>query len=212
MISIGIAEDHRLLSVSLKEYLKANLACDVIFEAVNGTDLLKKLDEFTIDILIMDVSMPLMDGLEALKLFRTDFPELKVIALTMYDDDELIYELFQNKINAFLSKSSTGPELIMVIERVMKFGQYLDEKVLRALLNYPKEKVNPEKISLDSLDEIDIEILKLICKEYTSFEIAAELRLSKRTIDGRRERLLVKTGAVNLIGLVVYALRQGIIS
>lgn len=212
ILRIGLADDHKLITDSLIEFLEKNIQCEISFVARNGKEVMQKLNEYKCDILILDINMPEMDGLQALDKIRKNHSNQKVIVLTMYDDEALLLKLVKLKINGYLSKSGSSTELLKAIKEVHDKGHYFSERLVDIMYN---KTAGPNKIEHETqyveLDKTDIEILRLICFEYTSKEIGKELFLSPRTIEGRRKRMIRQLGVKNQAGLIIYSIKKGII-
>ncbi len=210
-IKIIIADDHKIFRKGLHTILSVTEKFDIIAEAENGAQLLKMLEQQLPDVILLDIKMPELDGIEALKIIKDKYPEIKVIMLTMYDDDAYIMNLMEQGANAFLIKNTDAEEIRNAIIATVESGYYFNDKTSKALLKKIatrgefKQKLN-NKIELN---ERESTTLKLICEEYSTAEIASQMFLSPRTIDGIRSTLLEKTGAKNTAGLVLFAVRNG---
>lgn len=208
-ISIGIADDHQLITSSLSEFLKLNLNCEIVFIARNGKELVSEMKHNHADLILLDIKMPKLDGLEALRILKSRNAKQKIIVLSMHSDENLLLRLIKLRVNGYLPKSASGEELLKAIENVMEKGHYFNENLVRAMYQETIDEEDEENV-LGVLDDIDIEILKLICEEKTSREIAETLHLSPRTIEGRRKRLITKIGTKNQAGLVIFAIKEGL--
>jgi DNA-binding NarL/FixJ family response regulator len=198
--------------------LKVGLSADenlvVITEADNGEDLMRELELHAPDIILMDLKMPVMDGMEATKQVRKKYPAIKVLVVTMYEDDKFIIHLMENGANGYLLKNAEPEEIRKSIYAVKENGYYFNDLVNKALLKKLVLK-NNLKLSFNQnvdLTEREMEVLKLICEEKTAAEIGKEIFLSPRSVEGIRQRLIEKVGVRNTAGLVMFAVKNGIIN
>lgn len=211
-IRIALVDDQKLFRGGLKMILSDRPDFRVIFEADNGKQFFERLAFEPVDVVILDVEMPVMDGIETLEKIRESYPDLRVIMLTMHDSDRLINHLMQLGANGFLLKDE-NPEIVRsAVERVGQEGIFFRDYVSKALLKGGRQKPNkPDGYFGPSISEREMEVLSLICQEYTSKEIAEKLFISARTVEGHRRSLQDKTGSRNLVGLVLYAVKNGIV-
>jgi DNA-binding NarL/FixJ family response regulator len=210
-IRIALVDDQKLFRGGLKMILSDRPDFRVVFEADNGKQFFERLAFEPVDVVILDVEMPVMDGIETLEKIRETHPDLRVIMLTMHDSDRLINHLMQLGANGFLLKDE-NPEIVRTaVERVGQEGIFFRDYVSKALLKGGRQKPNkPDGYFGPNISERELEVLSLICQEYTSKEIAEKLYISARTVEGHRRSLQDKTGARNLVGLVLYAVKNGI--
>jgi DNA-binding NarL/FixJ family response regulator len=211
-IKIGIADDYKIYRDGLKVGLMADEKFDIILEADNGEDLLSALKTSLPDIVIMDLKMPIMDGMEATKLIRKNFPSVKVLVVTMYDDDKFIIHLMEMGANGYLLKNAEPEEIRKAIYSVTENGYYFNDLVNKALLKklVIKNQIKPSFKQDIELTERELEVLKMICEEKTASEIGREIFLSARSVEGIRQRLIEKIGVRNMAGLVMFAVKSGI--
>ena len=211
-IRIAIADDYKIFRDGLKVGLSSDDALKVVLEADNGEDLLALMATQQVDVILMDLKMPLMDGMEATKQVRKKYPATKVLVVTMYDDDKFIIHLMENGANGYLLKNADGDEIVKAIHSVHENDYYFNDLVNKALL---KKLVN-KKIIMPSFNnnveftERELEVLKLICDEKTNVEIGKLIFLSPRSVEGIRQRLIEKTGVRNTAGLVMFAVKTGL--
>ncbi|MNE27346.1 Transcriptional regulatory protein DegU [compost metagenome] len=210
-IKIALVDDEILFRKGISFLLQREENIDVIFEATNGEELISQLSEREIkpDIIIMDLKMPVLNGVEATKIIKKLFPDIKIIALTSYDTKSFIANMIQVGAVAYLIKNTTPKDLIHTISEVAKKGFYYNENVLKTI---QETIVSPKNsrggLETNFLSPREIEILQLICQQKTTAEIAEHLFLSPRTIEGHRNNLLLKTESRNIAGLVVYAIQN----
>jgi DNA-binding NarL/FixJ family response regulator len=211
-IRLAIVDDQRLFRGGLKMILAEEPTFNVVFEASNGKQFFERLSFELVDVVILDVEMPVMDGIETLKRLHQIKPEIKVLMLTMHDNDRLINHLMQLGASGFLLKDEDPEIVITAVKRVAEDGVYFRDYVSRALLKGSKQQNNRKGEALHTkLSERELQVLQLICKEHTSKEIAEQLFISYRTVEGHRRSMQEKTGAKNIVGLVLYAVERGMV-
>lgn len=212
-IKIVLVDDEVLFRKGISFLIQREKNIEVLFEASNGEELISSLNnnETKPDIIIMDLKMPVLNGVEATKVIRKFFPEIKIIALTSYDTKSFVINMIQVGAVAYLVKNTTPKDLINTINEVAKKGFFYNETILKTIQDTILPSKN-SKINLESgfLSPREIEILQLICNQKTTAEIAEELFLSPRTVEGHRNNLLLKTESRNIAGLVVYAIQNEI--
>lgn len=209
-IRVGIADDHEIVRDGIKLLLEDEPGYEIIFEAENGKEAVESCISHEIDLVIMDITMPEMDGIEATKILKEKYPDIKILALTMLSEDQHIRKMIKAGASGYILKSSGKKELLKAINAIVNGQHYFSEEATQSIL---QELINPEiskqKDSEDvHITERELEILKLIVNEFTNQEIADKLFLSVRTVDAHRRNLLQKTGAKNTAGLVKYALNN----
>jgi DNA-binding NarL/FixJ family response regulator len=212
-IKIALVDDEVLFRKGISFLLQREDNIDIIFEASNGEELLSHLDndEVKPDIIVMDLKMPVLNGVEATKIIRKAFPEIKIIALTSYDTKSFIANMIQVGAVAYLIKNTTPKDLIHTINQVSKKGFHYNENVLQTIQDTIISTKNSKgNLETGFLSPREIEILQLICQQKTTLEIAEHLYLSPRTVEGHRNNLLLKTESRNIAGLVVYAIQNEI--
>lgn len=210
-IRIALVDDQKLFRGGLNMILSDRSDFHVVFEASNGKQFLQRLAFEPVDVVILDVEMPVMDGIETLKILRDKHPDTRVIMLTMHDSDRLINYLMQLGACGFLLKDE-DPEIVRTaVERVAAEGIFFRDYVSRALLKGGREKAKPQGLLGPCISDREMEVLRLICEERTSKEIAELLFISTRTVEGHRRSLQDKTNSRNLVGLVLYAVKNGIV-
>lgn len=212
-INISIADDYKIYRDGLKVGLSADENLCVISEADNGEDLMKSLESRLPDVIIMDLKMPVMDGMEATKLVRKKYPAVKVLVVSMYEDDKFIIHLMENGANGYLLKNAEPDEIRRSIYAVHENGYYFNDLVNKALLKklVLKNNLKPSFNQDIDLTEREQEVLKLICEEKTAAEIGKEIFLSPRSVEGIRQRLIEKIGVRNTAGLVMFAVKNGVV-
>ncbi len=212
MIKLALADDQNLFRKGMAMLLREINGMEVTLECANGKDLLKAIAVVPVDIVLLDLEMPVMDGVETMKRMRTDHPDVKVLVLSMHSEEKFIVHLMELGANGYLLKTAEATEVENAIRSVAESGYYFSDMVSQVMLQglVKKDKVRPYFNVIDPLSEREIEVLKLICAEKTTPEIAEQLFLSPRTVEGHRNNILLKTGARNVAGLVVFAMTNGI--
>ena len=214
IIRVMIADDHRLFRTGMVAVLKEIKGITVINEAGNGKELLTKLIHEQPDVILMDIKMPEMDGIEATEIVIDRYPDVKVIMLTMHDDEQFITHMVDLGAHGYLLKNADVTELELAIHKVMKQGYYFNDKVSEVLLTSligKKAKMDKKKKNGLNLSKREHEVLQLICEGFTNSEIAEKLFLSTRTVEGYRYKLCDKVGVKNTAGLVRYAIKNGLV-
>lgn len=209
--SIIIVDDHLIFRQGLKAMITGENIASISGEASNGVDFLKLLTVGKPDLVLMDIDMPQMNGMVATQKAIEMIPDLKIIALTMFGDEEYYYRMIELGVKGFILKSAGIAELERAISDVLKGKSYFSNELLQRIIqNFSKnhtQKAEPNK----DLSEREIEVLSYICKGLTTDEIAEELHLSPKTIKSHRANLLVKTACKNTPTLILYALKNKII-
>ncbi len=211
---ISITDDHVLFVDGLSAILNRMDGVEVVFTSTSGIELIHALNEgIEVDVVFLDLEMPEIDGLETLKLIRKQFPDLPVLILSMHHDESIILHLIQNGASGYLLKNSSVSELNRAISEVVKTGIYFDDFVVNIVykgLNVKQRK--PIHLGKDqSFTSRELTILELLCKELTAAEIAEKLFVSQRTVEGHKRSLMEKTKSKNTAGLIVNALKLGLI-
>jgi two-component system response regulator NreC len=206
MIKIIIADDHSIIRDGLKSMLEKNNFCKIVGEASNGEELLSLLKTTPCDVVCTDISMPVMDGVEATIQITKNFPKIKVMCLSMHEEAVFIKKMMDAGAVGYVFKDSSKEELQSAIESIHSGKKYFNQKLFDILLNM--ESTGKEVGVLSSREK---EILKHIAEEYTNTEIAEKLFLSVRTVDTHRQNLIQKLNVKNTAGLVKYAIKSGLI-
>jgi DNA-binding NarL/FixJ family response regulator len=209
-IKVAIADDHKIFRDGIKMALKDREYLKILWEAEDGKDLIHKLKLKQPDVLLMDIRMPEMDGVNAISLIRKEYEDIRIIVLTMYDDQEMITKMMEMGANAYLTKTSDPDEIYQAILTCMNEDFYFNDLVNKAVLLKLQHKKtikqfypNPIKFS-----EKELRILKCIAEDKTTEEISKEVFLSPRTVETVRQQMKNKVGAKTIAGLVMYAMRN----
>ncbi len=209
-INILIADDHQMVIDGLKMMLDGDVY-QVISEANNGQeaiDLIQTQPE-QYHLLLTDISMPLLSGTELCKMVKSQFPHIQVLVLSMYNNAQAVKEAVLAEADGYILKNSGRTELLQALHRITNGGTYFSQDIVPIIYGqYQKQKVKDEKLNV--LSPREREILSLIVKEFTSEEIAEKLFISKKTVDNHRQNLFVKCNCKSTVGLVKYALANGL--
>jgi len=206
--TIVIVDDHSLFASSLEKLVNSFDSFHVLYHAKNGRDLQQKLEEATIspDIILLDINMPVMDGFETMQWLTENEPGIKVLALTMEDDEAKILKMLCNGAKGYLLKDIHPDKLNEALVQTLEKGYYHSEKVAETLLH----SLHSNEAEKPVFKEREIDFMKLACTEMTYKEIADKMNLSPKTIDGYRQDLFNKLDIKNRVGLVIYALKNDI--
>jgi two-component system, NarL family, nitrate/nitrite response regulator NarL len=212
-IKVLIADDHQMFVEGIKALLKSVKEIQVIAEANNGNQILEQLSQLNIDVLLTDVQMPEMNGIEVTQAIAEKFPKVKVIALTMFNESGYVSRMLRAGASGYILKNADKKELINAIQQVAKGENYYSPEITLRLIDKMKGKKQKSisVVHLDELSEREKEILKLIAQEYTNIEIAKKIFLSPLTVNTHRKNLIRKLGIKNTAGLVRYAVENGLL-
>ncbi len=208
-----MVDDHAIFRQGLRHALSGRGRLELIFEADSGESLLEQMEKTPVDLVLMDLKMPGMGGIEATRRLRQNYEDLKIIVLTMFDEEQMVLHLMEAGANGYLLKNADAEEIVLAIYSAMENGFYFNELVsstmLRSLMD--RKTVSGRFRPEVKLTEREIEVLRYICEEMTAAEIGERIFLSPRTVEGIRANLLSKVGVRNTAGLVLYAVRHGIV-
>ncbi len=215
MLRIAITDDHTLFRKSLGLLINSFDGMQVILEAENGAELLERLKHTQVDILLLDLQMPVMDGFETSKILQTEYPAIKTLVLTQLNERDTISRVLKSGVQGFFTKNTDPIELQNAINKLNNNGFYFENSFASIIHGIAKEmEINnaaiPENKSLFSAREH--EILRLTLKEYSGSSIGEMLNISPKTVEKHKANLMEKTGAQNFIGVITYALQHELIS
>ncbi len=212
MIKIIIADDHQMFIDGIKSLLKTNKNMSIVGEANNGVQLLEVLSKTPADIILMDVNMPEMDGIEATKQVCQKYPNTKVLMLTMFNTRDYIEKLLRAGAHGYILKNTGKEELHEAIETLIKGESYFSKEVTERIMEGLQKKKSTENNPMTvELTEREKDVLKLIAQELTTQEIADKLYISFHTVETHRKNLISKLGVRNIAGLVKYAVMNGFV-
>jgi DNA-binding NarL/FixJ family response regulator len=211
MARIIIADDHQLVAEGLKAIIESGNEHKVIAVAMNGSELIKQLELVQPELLLLDVDMPVMNGIEAMQLLQKNYPDLKVIVLSMHEEKSLVKKFVDMGACGFLIKNTDQDELLMAIKRIIGGGQYFSSALTMNMMSHNSAIIGDEVYDSKKamLTGREIEILKLIAEGYSNKEIGDKLFISHRTVDTHRTNLMKKLEVTNIAGLIRYAIKSG---
>jgi two-component system response regulator NreC len=212
-IDIIIADDHEFFRDGFATMLKRIPGLNLVGEAADGEELIKLTRACKPEVVVTDIRMPKMDGIQATRIIKQEFPSVQVIALSMYDEEDLIVDMLEAGAKGYLLKNAHRDEIIAAVRSVHKDEPYYcrstSYKLAQMIAN---SKFHPyKKRSKPEFTVREIEIMKLICREYSNKQIGDLMCLSKRTVEGYREKILTKIDGKNTVGIVVYALKNKLV-
>lgn len=209
---ILIVDDHALFRSGLRLLLGSNDKYEVVGEACNGIEMLRFLEHTMPDVVLLDIAMPEMDGIETAAKSLAKYPELRIITLSMYGEEDYYFKMVEVGVKGFLLKNSDINEVINALDSVLDGGSYFSQELLFNLVSNLRSSHETVIENNDAaLSGRELEILLLICKGMINTEIADTLFISKRTVDKHRANILEKTQCKNTANLVVYAIKNGLV-
>jgi len=211
-IRVVIADDHEIFREGLQGLIKKQPDMEFVGEAENGKRLIEVTEETVPDVILTDIKMPVVDGIEAAQVISKKFPQVSIIALSMFDDENLIVDMLEAGAKGYLIKNAHKQEIVAAIKTVYLQEFYfcnhssmkLAKLIGKSRFNFHKDFPRPE------FSDNEKEVVRMICEELSTKEIASKLNLSSRTIDGYRERILEKMNVKNSAGIAVYAIKHGL--
>jgi DNA-binding NarL/FixJ family response regulator len=213
--SVDVADDHILLRNGRANLIRGLETYAVLFEANNGKDFIKQLQPMYLpDIVLLDINMPEMDGYETALWLKLNYPGIKILALSMYDNENSIIRMMKNGAKGYILKDIDPMEFRSALDSLMRKGFYYSELITGKLIHAVSKLDDPGEPfkSPSLLNTREIEFLKLVCTEMTYKEIAEKMFLSARTIDGYRDALFEKLNVKSRVGLVLYAIKNNIVN
>ena len=212
VIKVAIADDHALFRTGVKTSLSSRKDIQMIAEAENGMQLMNLLKHIKPDVILLDIHMPIMDGYTTLPEIKKLYPEMKVIMLSMNNDPSIITKMMEIGANSYLTKESDSETIYQAIRTCFEQEFFFNDLTNKALLNGLRTK-RPQEAPMQEvhLTDKEITILKLMCEEKSTKEIADIVDLSPRTVEAIRDKLKTKTGVQSMAGLVMYAVKAGIV-
>jgi two-component system, NarL family, response regulator NreC len=220
IINVGLVEDQPLFMQGMKGILSSWIDFKVVFESGDGYSVLSKLNAASVipQVMLVDLSLPPygqdeFSGKHVTMALREHFPEMKVIILSGHNDEEFIAQLIESGAHGYLVKDCHPDEVYEAITTAHYKGSYINARTLKAIQYTLNNKTTPQQTisSIENLSKREEEIIQLICMQFTTEQIAEKLFLSPKTVNGYRNSLLQKTGAQNVVGLVIYAVKNGLV-
>lgn len=216
-IKLAVCDDHTLFRVGMASILGQIHDFELVLEAGNGQELIDRIPRKTPDLVLLDLQMPVMDGTTTADYLRENYPLIKIVVVTMHDEDRMILHLLEKGVSGYLLKDAEADEVEKAIRKVMDEGVYLNETVSKAMhrkmTNKPKvdKPASPLYNRKILITEREQEVLRLICESLSTNEISEKIFLSPRTVEGHRLRIMEKTGTKNTAGMVAYAFKNGLV-
>jgi DNA-binding NarL/FixJ family response regulator len=211
-IKVAIVDDHKLFRKGVILSMRSYDNIKFILEAENGDDLMNKLEESKVkpDIVLCDLKMPVKDGIETTKQIVQSYPQIRVLILTMYEDEHFVGHLMECGAAGYLLKNTDASEIKKAIMDIKNTGYYLSSFVNRILVkkNYSRQKFNAVLSTEITISQREKEVITLVCMEYTATEIAKRMDISPRTVEAIKDRLMERFGVKNSVGLVFYAMKN----
>lgn len=212
IIKVAIADDHTLFRTGVKTSLSSRKDIQMVAEAENGMQLLNLLRHIKPDVILLDIQMPIMDGLSTLPEIKKLYPEIKVIMLSMHNDHSMITRMMEIGANSYLTKESDSETIYQAVRTCYEEEFFFNDLTNKALLNGLRTKKAPEVETPDvHLTDKETTVLRLMCEEKSTKEIADIVDISPRTVEAIRDKLKSKTGTKSMAGLVMYAVKAGIV-
>ncbi len=213
LIKVAIADDHKIFRKGVILSLRPYTNVKFVQEADNGVELIQGLPVSEPDVILMDLRMPVKDGIETTKAVSKQYAHIHIIILSMYEDERFVYHLMENGAHGYLLKNAEPQEIRKAIMDVHEKGYYLNNFVNRILLkrSHSKQKVIPSLNNEITLNEKEKDVLKFICMEFTAQEIAQKMEISPRTVEAIKDRLMERFGSKNTAGLVFFAVKNNLV-
>lgn len=211
-INIVLADDHEIYRDGFKVMMNKIPSVKIVGEASDGLELIEQVKKLKPDVVVTDIKMPKMDGIEATRRLTAEFPYLGIIALSMYNEESLIVDMLEAGAKGYLIKNTHKNEVVEAVSAAFKGESYYCRETTQKLAQMiAGSKYNPyKKLAKPEFSDKEITVMKLICQECSNQEIANQMILSKRTVEGYREKILEKINAKNSVGIVIYAIRHNI--
>lgn len=212
-IKIAVVDDEMLFRKSLLLLLNREENFHIVFDGENGKDLIDYLETSGNhpDIILLDIRMSVLNGIETSKIISEKFPDIKIVILSSLESERLVEQMICYGASAYLIKKSHPEMVIRTINQVYRTGIYFDSKMMNIIVNMKRINNNKSKGLFCELSNREIEILNLMCQQFNTKEIAEQLCLSERTVDGHRKRMLEKTNSKNSIGLILWGIKNQIL-
>jgi two-component system nitrate/nitrite response regulator NarL len=211
-IKLLLVDDHPIVLEGIRACFAAKEGIEIVGEASDGEGAVRKAKELSPDVILMDINLPGMSGLEATKLLQKEVPRTKVVALTMHDNREYILSIIRSGAKGYILKDASPAELVRAVERVYRGESFFSSRAFEVILNnYVKEADETEKHEKPGLTEREREVLTLIAQGCSNKEIASRLSISSRTVETHREHIMDKLDIHTVAGLTRYAIAKGLL-
>lgn len=207
---IAVVDDHIMFRDGIRFIIERQPGYEILFESDNGKAFLEQLDRHIPDLVLMDIEMPEMTGIEATKLALKKFPGLKIIILSMFGEQQYYHEMIEAGVKGFLLKDAGKNELERAIADVLNGGNYFSQKLLRRIITQKSSSITGGLY--EPLSQRENEVLHLVCQGLSNYEIAEKLFISVKTVEGHKSKLLMKTQTTNTVKLVMFAIKNNLVS
>lgn len=211
MIKVLVADDHAIVRTGLRALLNDESSMELVGEASGGYEAMELVEKTQPDVLVLDLSMPDLDGISVTRKIKPNFPDLRILILTLHEDEALLKEAIKAGASGYILKRAAELELISAIRIVLRGDLYVDPSMVRSLLGEPGQPLPAQRTSMENLTPREIDILKLIVEGYTNQQMGEKLNISTRTVEGHRANINDKLGLHSRVELVRYAREHGLI-
>lgn len=211
MIRVLVADDHAIVRTGLRALLNDESSMELVGEASGGYEAMELVEKTQPDVLVLDLSMPDLDGISVTRKIKPNFPYLRILILTLHEDEALLKEAIKAGASGYILKRAAESELISAIRIVLRGDLYVDPSMVRSLLGEPGQPLPAQRTSMENLTPREIDILKLIVEGYTNQQMGEKLSISTRTVEGHRANINDKLGLHSRVELVRYAREHGLI-
>jgi len=211
MTRVVIADDHAIVRTGLRALIHDEIGLDLIGEAAGGYEAIELVEKNQPEVLVLDISMPDLDGISVTRRLKQNFPDLHILILTLHEDEAMLKEAIKAGASGYILKRAAESELISAIQVILRGDMYVDPSMLRSLLGEPKPATPHQSTPMETLTSRETEILKLIVEGYTNRQIGEHLNISIRTVEGHRANISDKLGLHSRLELVRYARQHGLI-
>lgn len=205
-----VVDDHQMLIDGIKSLLRRQERFNVVAEALDAETALEIIREGNIDMVITDIRLPGKSGIDLVKIVKKELPKVKMLVLSMHHDQGIASEVLMSEADGYILKNTGKKELIAALEKIADHSTYFSREVLQSMMERMKMGKQQEE-TRDPLTPRELEVLELICEEYSSAQIADKLFISRRTVDTHRTHILEKTGSTTLVGLIKFAIRNRLV-
>lgn len=209
-----LVDDHEMILDGLEAILNSSLKFNVIGRALNGEEAVRFVKKIEPHIILMDIEMPVKNGIEATRDIKTKYPKVKILTITMYNDGAFVKEMMDAGADGYILKNSGRDELLKAIENVLSGGKYVSQPILETI--FKKHQTDTTEQSLErqriSLTTRELELVKLICNGMTNKEIGEELNISPRTVESHRSNLMRKLNVNNVSGIIQYSIQNNLLN
>jgi DNA-binding NarL/FixJ family response regulator len=211
-IKILLVEDHSLVREGIRMLLNGSPELDIVGEAANGEEAVRKLQRLKADVVLMDLKMPVLNGIESTKQIKKLFPGVRILVLSMHDEESYLIDVLDSGADGYIVKNANADELIFAIKKIHNSGTYFGPEFTLSMLSKYKKIMGAGTGGANiSLSERENEVLHLIAQGYTNMEIANKLFTSVRTIETRRKKILEKTGTTNTATMILFSARNNLV-